>query len=177
MRDASYHFGGTAARDEAAEVLSNSEARAKAIVRESEKRSTELVTEAEDRLAQIQVERESVAGYFESLRGVLSQAEKVTAVNPLPVNSAQAKSAQNAPKQTAPKQSTPKQNTPKQNTTASAPATPTETTADSAAEFDSLLSNIAHRAQDESALTVVDSDGQSTPATANSATGSAHESA
>jgi DNA-binding TFAR19-related protein (PDSD5 family) len=37
-----------------------------------------LVAEAEQRLAAIRVEREAVAGYFESLRGVLSQAEKVT---------------------------------------------------------------------------------------------------
>jgi DNA-binding TFAR19-related protein (PDSD5 family) len=36
-----------------------------------------MVAEAEDRLAQIRLEREAVAGYFESLRGVLSQAEKV----------------------------------------------------------------------------------------------------
>jgi len=37
------------------------------------------VSEAEDRLAKIRIERETVAGYFENLRGVLQQAEKVTA--------------------------------------------------------------------------------------------------
>jgi DNA-binding TFAR19-related protein (PDSD5 family) len=37
-----------------------------------------MLEEAEERLRQIRLERESVAGYFESLRGVLSQAEKVS---------------------------------------------------------------------------------------------------
>jgi hypothetical protein len=35
------------------------------------------VADAEDRLAQIKIERDAVAGYFESLRGVLTQAEQV----------------------------------------------------------------------------------------------------
>ncbi len=47
-------------------------------MRDAEKRSAKLVSDAEERLAQIRIEREAVAGYFESLRGVLSQAEKVT---------------------------------------------------------------------------------------------------
>jgi len=37
-----------------------------------------MVADAEERLARIRVEREAVAGYFEGLRGVLSQAEAVT---------------------------------------------------------------------------------------------------
>ena len=37
------------------------------------------MADAEERLAQIRIEREAVAGYFENLRGVLQQAEKVTA--------------------------------------------------------------------------------------------------
>jgi len=36
------------------------------------------VSDAEERLAKIRMERDTVAGYFENLRGVLSQAEKVT---------------------------------------------------------------------------------------------------
>jgi DNA-binding TFAR19-related protein (PDSD5 family) len=37
------------------------------------------VSEAEERLAKIKLERETVAGYFENLRGVLQDAERVTA--------------------------------------------------------------------------------------------------
>jgi hypothetical protein len=36
------------------------------------------VSEAEDRLAKIMLERETVAGYFENLRGVLQQAEQIS---------------------------------------------------------------------------------------------------
>jgi hypothetical protein len=39
------------------------------------------VDDAEDRLSQIRIERESVAGYFESLRGALTQAEEATATH------------------------------------------------------------------------------------------------
>ena len=63
--------------NEAAEILSNAEARAKAMVKDADKRTATLVTDAEERLSQIRIEREAVAGYFESLRTVLSQAEKV----------------------------------------------------------------------------------------------------
>ena len=37
------------------------------------------MADAEDRLSQIRIERDAVAGYFESLRGVLTQAEQVAA--------------------------------------------------------------------------------------------------
>ena len=57
--------------------MANAEARAKALIADADKQSKQLVADAEDRLAQIRLEREAVAGYFESLRGVLSQAEKV----------------------------------------------------------------------------------------------------
>jgi len=36
------------------------------------------VSEAEERLARLRVERDAVAGYLEGLRGVLSQAEKIS---------------------------------------------------------------------------------------------------
>ncbi len=48
------------------------------MVAEAEEKTTRLVSDADDRLATIRLEREAVAGYFESLRGVLSQAEKVS---------------------------------------------------------------------------------------------------
>ena len=46
---------------------------------EAEARTAKLVADAEERLSQIRIEKEAVAGYFESLRNVLQQAEKVTA--------------------------------------------------------------------------------------------------
>jgi hypothetical protein len=49
------------------------------MVDDAEARSTELVSDAERRLAELREEREAVASYVEGLRGVLSQAEKVTA--------------------------------------------------------------------------------------------------
>ena len=45
---------------------------------DAEERTTRMVNDAEDRLANIRIERDAVAGYFETLRGVLSQAEKVS---------------------------------------------------------------------------------------------------
>jgi cell division septum initiation protein DivIVA len=67
------------ADETAAEILGNAEDRAKAMTDEAEERTAKLVADAEDRLSQIRIERDAVAGYFESLRGVLQQAEKVTA--------------------------------------------------------------------------------------------------
>jgi len=55
----------------------DAEDRAATLLAEAETRTRELVADAEDRLAQIRIERDAVAGYFESLRGVLTQAEKV----------------------------------------------------------------------------------------------------
>jgi DNA-binding TFAR19-related protein (PDSD5 family) len=37
------------------------------------------VSDAEDRLSKIRIEREAVAGYFENLRLVLKEAERVSA--------------------------------------------------------------------------------------------------
>jgi DNA-binding TFAR19-related protein (PDSD5 family) len=48
-------------------------------VTDAELRTRVLVADAEERLSQIRIERDAVAGYFESLRGLLTQAEKVTA--------------------------------------------------------------------------------------------------
>jgi hypothetical protein len=48
------------------------------MIADAEKQAEALLGDAEARLAQIQQEREAVADYFESLRGVLSQAEKVS---------------------------------------------------------------------------------------------------
>jgi hypothetical protein len=62
----------------AKEVVETAEARAKALVDDAERRAAELVSDAEERLAKIRIERDTVAGYFENLRGVLSQAEKVS---------------------------------------------------------------------------------------------------
>ena len=59
-------------------VLENAETRAAALLRDAEERTTAMVDEAEDRLARIRVERDAVAGYFEGLRGVLSQAETLS---------------------------------------------------------------------------------------------------
>ena len=67
----------TAAKD-AAKLLADAEKRSKALLSDAEKQSTELMADAEARLTEIRLERESVASYFESLRGVLSQAEKVS---------------------------------------------------------------------------------------------------
>ena len=57
----------------------SSVARAKALVKDAQKRSASLVSDAEERMAKIRIEREAVAGYFESLRSVLTEAEKITA--------------------------------------------------------------------------------------------------
>jgi hypothetical protein len=59
-------------------MLADAESRSKAQLEDAETRSAEMLEDAEERLRQIRLERESVAGYFESLRGVLSQAEKVS---------------------------------------------------------------------------------------------------
>ncbi len=61
--------------------MAKAESQAKTLVANAEKQTKKLIAEAEDRLAQIRLEREAVAGYFESLRGVLSQAEKVHSDN------------------------------------------------------------------------------------------------
>ena len=47
------------------------------MIAEAEARTAALVADAEDRLSQIRIERDAVAGYFESLRSVLKQAEHV----------------------------------------------------------------------------------------------------
>lgn len=66
------------AEDDANRVVREAEKKAQALVTEATKRTRLLVSDAEDRLAQIRIERDAVAGYFESLRSVLTQAEKVT---------------------------------------------------------------------------------------------------
>ena len=63
----------------AAEILATADAAAKKTVDEADSRSEQLVSDAEERLAKIRVERDAVAGYFEGLRGALSQAEKTAA--------------------------------------------------------------------------------------------------
>jgi regulator of protease activity HflC (stomatin/prohibitin superfamily) len=63
---------------ESTKLLADANAQAKTLVADAEKQSAELLSDAEERLSQIRSEREAVAGYFESLRGVLSQAEKVS---------------------------------------------------------------------------------------------------
>jgi hypothetical protein len=50
-------------------------------VKDAEQRSAKLVSDAEERLSKIRIEREAVAGYFESLRGVLTEAEKISSDN------------------------------------------------------------------------------------------------
>ena len=62
----------------AKEVVDAAEARAKSLVDDAERRTSQLVSDAEERLAKIRIERDTVAGYFENLRGVLQQAEKVS---------------------------------------------------------------------------------------------------
>jgi cell division septum initiation protein DivIVA len=66
------------AEETAQDILTDAEDRAKTMVDEAEEKTSRLVSDADDRLAAIRLEREAVAGYFESLRGVLSQAEKVS---------------------------------------------------------------------------------------------------
>ena len=58
------------------QLLENAESRSKAIIADAEKRSAQLVQDAEERLTKIKQERDTVAGYFENLRGVLQQAEE-----------------------------------------------------------------------------------------------------
>jgi hypothetical protein len=67
------------AENSAREIVRSAEDRAAAIIAEAEERTRTLVADAEERLSQIRIEREAVAGYFESLRSVLTQAEQVTA--------------------------------------------------------------------------------------------------
>ena len=62
-------------------MLENAESRSRAMIADAERRSAELVSDAEERLAKIRIERDTVAGYLENLRGVLQEAEKVTAEN------------------------------------------------------------------------------------------------
>ena len=45
---------------------------------QADARAKRLLSDAEGRLAQIRMERDAVAGYFESLRSVLTQAESIT---------------------------------------------------------------------------------------------------
>ena len=65
------------AEDNAHRIVRDAEKKAKALVAEATKRTRLLVSDAEDRLGQIRIERDAVAGYFESLRSVLTQAERV----------------------------------------------------------------------------------------------------
>ena len=69
----------TKAQASAKETVKAAEARARALVKDAQKRTAALVSDAEERLAKIRIEREAVAGYFESLRSVLTEAEKITA--------------------------------------------------------------------------------------------------
>jgi DivIVA domain-containing protein len=70
------------ARQEAANaanlIHSEAEAAAAALLAETTIQTRTLVATAEERLAQIRIERDSVAGYFENLRTLLAQAERVT---------------------------------------------------------------------------------------------------
>ena len=77
MAHAGRHALRGAARAHAERIVRDAEERAAALISDAETRTRDLVTDAEDRLAQIRIERDSVAGYFESLRSVLTQAEKV----------------------------------------------------------------------------------------------------
>src|SRR6185437_5701706 len=67
------------AENSAREIVRTAEDRAAAIIEDAEERTRRLVADAEERLSQIRIERKAVAGYFESLRSVLTQAEQVTA--------------------------------------------------------------------------------------------------
>ena len=68
-------------QDEAEQIVLDARAAAKELLDEAEVRTRALVADAEDRLSQIRIERDAVAGYFESLRGVLTQAERVTSTD------------------------------------------------------------------------------------------------
>src|SRR5690606_5128109 len=57
--------------------LDEAEKRAKELVSDAEQRASKLLGDAEQRLVEIRLERESVAGYIQSLRGVLASAEKL----------------------------------------------------------------------------------------------------
>ena len=63
----------------AAGIVRDAQERADALIEEAEERTQRLVADAEERLSQIRIEREAVAGYFENLRGMLQQADKVSA--------------------------------------------------------------------------------------------------
>ena len=67
-----------ASEQTAERIIREAEDRANEMLREATESTRALVTDAEDRMKQIRVEREAVAGYFESLRSVLSQAERVS---------------------------------------------------------------------------------------------------
>ena len=62
------------ADEEARERVAAAHDQARKLIADAEERTRALVADAEDRLAQIKIERDAVAGYFESLRGVLTQA-------------------------------------------------------------------------------------------------------
>jgi DivIVA domain-containing protein len=68
-----------AAEEEAARILHDAQEAARASRSAGEDQTRALVVDAEKRLAQIRIERDAVAGYFESLRGVLLQAERSAA--------------------------------------------------------------------------------------------------
>jgi hypothetical protein len=67
------------ADEEARERIAAAHDQARKLIADAEERTRALVADAEDRLSQIQIERDAVAGYFESLRGVLTQAEQMAA--------------------------------------------------------------------------------------------------
>ena len=67
------------ADEEARQRIAEAHEQARKLISDAEERTRALVADAEDRLSQIRIERDAVAGYFESLRGVLSQAQQVAA--------------------------------------------------------------------------------------------------
>jgi DivIVA domain-containing protein len=69
------------AEDEADRIVHDATVKAGAMVREAEERTRALVADAEGRLGRIRIEQGAVAGYFESLRSVLTQAERVTSTD------------------------------------------------------------------------------------------------
>ena len=69
----------TRAEDEAHSRVQAAHDQARKLIADAEERTRALVADAEDRLSQIRIERDAVAGYLESLRGVLTQAEQVAA--------------------------------------------------------------------------------------------------
>jgi hypothetical protein len=65
------------AAEDADRVLREAQTRARALVASAEEQTRALVADAEERLTQIRIERDAVAGYFESLRSMLHQADSV----------------------------------------------------------------------------------------------------